>query len=63
MGNSSFYTEGGERLLPRFEVDRLDEIRRFMAETATWEDCLAERLENINKTTEVCRTDVGVTML
>ncbi len=65
MGNSSFYTEDGERLLPRFEahMDRLDEIRRLMAETATWADCLAERLENINRTTEVCRTDVGVTML
>ncbi len=65
LGNSSFYAEDGERLLPRFEahMDRLDEYLRFTTESITWADCLAKRLENIDRTTEVCRTDVGVTTL
>jgi len=63
VGNSSFYTADGKKLLPRFaaHMDRLREFLQFSVETVVWAECLRDRLETANVTGTTCRADVGIT--
>jgi len=63
--NSIFYTQDGSRLLPQFaaHMDRLREYKDFSVGTVVWASCLLGRIESANELTEVCRTDVGVTVM
>jgi hypothetical protein len=63
VGNSSFYTKDGQKLLPRFaaHMDRLREHHDFMLASIGWAICLRDRLENSDVDTATCRTEVGIT--
>ena len=65
LDSSIFYTQDGNRLLPRFEahMDRLREYKNFSVGTVAWARCLVARLESADESTEPCRTDVGVTIM
>tara|TARA_B110000438_G_C15728313_1_gene613067 strand:- start:523 stop:801 length:279 start_codon:yes stop_codon:yes gene_type:complete len=61
----NFFRNDGNRLLPKFEshMDRLREYNDFYEKTADWAKCLLERLEKIDQSTALCRSDVGISVL
>ena len=64
-GSASFYSEDNSRMLPQFEahMERLSELKRLSEDLVLWSACLHSRLESAEKSTEGCRTDVGITVM